>query len=203
MKKNKISKNWIKKQHKDFYVKKSKIEGYRSRSAFKLIEIDNKFKIFKNRKNFLDLGAAPGGWTQIAVEKMKYGKILSVDKIKMYPIKNSRFILGDFNDQNIRNSIINYFKINIDIIVSDMAENTTGNKNLDSFNTGQLCLNAMEFSKNYLKSEGVFVSKIFMGSIFKEILENAKKIFEFVKVYKPLASRKKSKENYIICKNLK
>jgi len=203
LKKNKISKNWIKKQHRDIYVKRSKIEGYRSRSAFKLIEIDNKFKLFKNRKNFLDLGAAPGGWTQVATEKIKYGKILSVDKISMYPINNYRFILGDFNNQNTRKSIINYFKTKIDIIVSDMAENTTGNKNLDSFNTGKLCLNAMEFSKDYLKNEGVFVSKIFMGSIFKEIYEDAKKIFKFVKVYKPLASRKESKENYIICKNLK
>ena len=96
MKKNKISKNWLIKQHRDIYVKKSKIDGYRSRSAYKLIEIENKFNIFKNTKTFLDLGSYPGGWTQVAKEKIRSGKILSVDLKKMQSIEGTDFILGDF-----------------------------------------------------------------------------------------------------------
>ena len=202
MKKNKISKNWINKQHRDIYVKKSKIEGYRSRSAYKLIEIENKFKVFKNAKMFLDLGAYPGGWTQVAKKKIKYGKILSVDLKKMSPIIGVDFILGDFLNLNIRLKITSYFKKNVDIIVSDMIANTTGNKMLDVINAGELCLQVMEFSKGLLKKDCVFVSKIFMGSNFNEILKYAKKTFKIVKIYKPESSRKESRENYIICKNL-
>ena len=203
MKKNKISKNWIRKQHRDIYVRSSKIHGYRSRSAFKLIEIDNKFRLFLNKKTLLDLGSSPGGWTQIATKKIINGKILSVDLKKMDPIANSKFILGNFLMQEVKNEILDYFNEKIDIVISDMAPNTTGNKNLDSLATGELCLEAMNFSKNIIKKNGFFVSKIFMGSNFNEILNIAKGLFKNVSIFKPKSSRKESKENYIICKNLK
>ncbi len=203
MKKNKISKNWIRKQHRDIYVRSSKILGYRSRSAFKLIEIDKKFRLFLNKKTLLDLGSSPGGWTQIATKKIINGKILSVDLKKMDPIANSKFILGNFLMQEVKNEILDYFDEKIDIIISDMAPNTTGNKNLDSLATGELCLEAMNFSKNIIKKNGFFVSKIFMGSNFNEILNIAKRLFKNVSIFKPKSSRKESKENYIICKNLK
>ena len=202
MKKNKISKNWIRNQHNDIYVRKSKIEGYRSRSAYKLIEIEKKHQIFKNNKTLLDLGASPGGWSQVASEKIKDGKILSVDLKQMLPIRGVDFILGNFLEIETRKKIENYFKNNIDIVVSDMAANTTGNKTLDATNTGELCIQAMDFSINILKRNSFFVSKIFMGINFKEIFAYAKKNFASVKIYKPKASRKESKENYIICKNL-
>ena len=203
MKKNKISKNWIRKQHRDIYVRSSKIHGYRSRSAFKLIEIDKKFRLFLNKKTLLDLGSSPGGWTQIATKKIIKGKILSVDLKKMDPITNSKFILGNFLMQEVKNEILDYFDEKIDIIISDMAPNTTGNKNLDSLATGELCLEAMNFSKNIIKKNGFFVSKIFMGSNFNEILNIAKELFKEVSIFKPKSSRQESKENYIICKNLK
>ena len=197
------SKNWINRQLKDEYVKKAKIDGYRSRSAYKLIEIEEKFKIFRNKKSFLDLGSSPGGWTQVAVQKIKNGKILSIDLIEMLPINNSKFILGDFTNYGIKKKIDNFFKGKIDIIVSDMAQNTTGNKKFDSLNTGNLCLEVINFSKNSLKSNGVLIFKIFMGSIFKEVLLECKSLFNDIKVYKPDSSRSNSKENYIICKTFK
>tara|TARA_B110000116_G_C16708332_1_gene523182 strand:+ start:317 stop:946 length:630 start_codon:yes stop_codon:yes gene_type:complete len=197
------SKNWISRQLKDKYVKKAKIDGYRSRSAYKLIEIDKKFNIFLNKKNFLDLGSAPGGWTQVATKKIKNGKILSLDLLEMLPIYNSEFILGDFTKNETQKKIDNFFKSKIDIIVSDMAQNTTGHKKFDSLNTGNLCIEVINFSKSRLKSNGVLIFKIFMGSIFKEVLLECKRLFSDIKVYKPDSSRSNSKENYIICKTFK
>ena len=179
------------------------MRGYRSRSAFKLIEIDKKFNIFYNKKTFLDLGAFPGGWSQVASENIKNGKILSVDLKQMEPIDNTKFILGNFAETQVKKDISNYFKDKIDIIVSDMAQNTTGNKNLDSLITGELCLDALNFTKDIINKNGFFVSKIFMGSNFKEIICKVRSIFKDVKIFKPKSSRKESKENYIICKNLK
>ena len=203
MKKNKVSKNWIRRQRRDIYVRNAIIRGYRSRSAFKLIEIDKKFRLFLNKKTLLDLGSSPGGWTQVATKKIIKGKILSVDLKKMDPIVNSKFILGNFLMQEVKNEILDYFDQKIDIVISDMAPNTTGNKNLDSLVAGELCLEAMNFSKNIIKKNGFFVSKIFMGSNFNEILNIAKGLFKNVSIFKPKSSRKESKENYIICKNLK
>jgi len=202
LKKNKISKNWINKQKRDIYVRESKAQGYRSRSAFKLIEIDKKFSLFKKNIKFLDLGGAPGGWAQVASKNIKNGKILSVDIKYMDPIDNVDFLKGDFRDAQIQEKIFNYFGTRIDLLVSDMALNTTGNKNLDSFTTGNLSILAMDFASNILKKEGIFVSKIFMGSIFDEIRKKAEKVFKNIKIFKPSSSRKESKENYIICKNL-
>jgi len=202
LKKNKVSKNWINKQKRDIYVRESKAQGYRSRSAFKLIEIDKKFSLFKKNIKFLDLGGAPGGWAQVASKNIKNGKILSVDIKYMDPIDNVDFLKGDFRDAQIQEKIFNYFGTRIDLLVSDMALNTTGNKNLDSFTTGNLSILAMDFASNILKKEGIFVSKIFMGSIFDEIRKKAEKVFKNIKIFKPSSSRKESKENYIICKNL-
>ncbi len=203
MKKNKFSKNWVKRQKNDFYTKESKTQGYRSRSAFKLIEIDQKFNFLSNSKFILDLGSAPGGWSQVASKKNKNGKILSVDIKEMLPIVNVKFLRGDFINPNIQDDIINYFNKKIDVVVSDMASNTTGNKELDSIRTGNLCLNALEFSKRVLNIKGVFVSKIFMGSVFKEIQKEAKKVFKNIFFFKPKSSRKESKEIYIFCKSLR
>ena len=203
MKKNKISKNWINRQRKDIYVRKSKIEGFRSRAVYKIKEIDEKFKIFKQVNSLLDLGAAPGSWSQYASNKIKSGKILSIDLIKFEKIKNIQQIVGDFTDENCKKEIKKYFDSKIDLVISDMAVNTIGNKNIDSIVTGELCLEAMNFALEVLEQNGKFVSKIFMGSSFNEIIVQAKKYFKNVRVFKPLASRKNSKETFIVCRFLR
>ncbi len=199
MKKNKISKNWINRQKRDIYVRKSKVEGYRSRAVYKLMELDQKFKIFRNGISLVDLGSAPGSWTQYVLKKVKNAKILSIDLKEINKIENNFHIKGDFTEPKLQEEIKEYFNNKVDIVLSDMAANTTGNKYLDSLRTGELTLEAINFSKNILKKEGKFISKVFMGSLFNEIIVYARKSFKDVKVFKPLSSRKNSKENYIIC----
>ena len=203
MKKNKISKNWINKQRRDIFVRKSKIEGYRSRAVYKLQEIDDNFKIFQNGISVIDLGAAPGSWSQYASKKIKNGKILSIDLLDFEKIDKIFQLKGDFTNDKVKEKIKNYFNAKVDVVISDMAVNTTGNKNLDSINTSELCIEAMNFSQDILKKNGKFVSKIFMGSTFNDIIKESKKIFIENKVFKPAASRKDSKESFIICKFLR
>ena len=203
MKKNKISKNWINKQRRDIYVRKSKLEGYRSRAVYKLKEIDQKFKIIKNGINIVDLGSAPGSWSQYLSEKSKNSKILSIDLKDVEKIYNVSHLVGNFLDEDSQLKLTNFFKDKLDLVISDMAVNTTGNKNLDAISTGELSINAMDFSIKNLKKDGSFVSKIFMGSTFNEIVENGKKNFKEVKIFKPPSSRKDSKESFIICKKIR
>ena len=203
MKKNKISKNWINKQRRDTYVKQSKIDGYRARSAYKLIEIDEKFNIFKGGLTVIDIGAAPGSWSQYASRVVKNGKIISVDLKEMTPIFNTIQIKGDFTEQITQDKIKKVLINKSDVIMSDMAVNTTGIKTIDSIQTGELCMEAMNFSKNVINNNGYFISKIFMGGSFNEIIDLGKKIFKEVKVFKPKSSRKDSKESFIICKKLR
>ena len=203
MKKNKISKNWINKQKRDIYVRQSKVDGYRAISAYKLIEINEKFKIFQNEMSVLDIGAAPGSWSQYVSKVVKNGTLISIDLKKMENIQNSIQIEGDFTDFKTQSKIKKYFKDEINVVLSDMAVNTTGIKNLDAIQTGELCKEAMIFAKDFLSKKGIFVSKIFMGSSFNEIVALGKKIFKEVKIFKPKSSRKDSKESFIICKNLR
>ena len=202
MKKNKSSKNWVNAQHKDKYFKQSKIQGFRSRSAFKLIEMNEKFRFLNKKTNLLDLGSSPGGWSQVARKEIIKGKVLAVDIRPMEKINNVDFVNGDFRETNIYKKIMLYFNNKIDVVLSDMAVNTSGNKTLDSYRTGELCINAMSLAKKILVPDGVFLSKIFMGSIFEEINEKAKKNFKNVVKYKPLSSKKGSKEIYIFCKGI-
>ena len=203
MKKNKISKNWVNKQRRDTYVRQSKVDGYRARSAYKLKEIDEKFRIFKGGMSVIDIGAAPGSWSQYVAKVVKSGKIISVDLKEMENIQNTLQIKGDFTSIYTQNQIKDYLKKKPDVVMSDMAVNTTGIKNIDSIQTGELCKEAMVFSKDVISKKGFFISKIFMGSTFNEIVALGKKIFKEVKVFKPKSSRKDSKESFIICKNLR
>ena len=203
MKKNKISKSWIIRQRRDKYVRQSKLEGYRSRAVYKLKELDEKFKIIKNNLSILDVGSAPGSWTQYLSEKSKGSKIMSIDLKEVEKIKDVYHVVGDFLDSENQKIITDYFPKKIDLVVSDMAVNTTGNKNLDSIQTGELSLTAMHFATGMLRPKGIFLSKIFMGSTFNEIVENAKKNFKESKIFKPPSSRKDSKESFILCKNLR
>ncbi len=203
MKKNKISKNWVNKQRRDTYVRQSKVDGYRARSAYKLKEIDEKFRIFKGGMSVVDIGAAPGSWSQYVAKVVKSGKIISVDLKEMENIENTQQIKGDFTSVDTQDQIKECLKKKPDVVMSDMAVNTTGIKNIDSIQTGELCKEAMIFSKDVISEKGFFISKIFMGSTFNEIVALGKKIFKEVKVFKPKSSRKDSKESFIICKNLR
>ena len=202
MKKNKISKKWLIKRNKDLYFRQSKIQGYRSRSAFKLIEMNNKFSFLRKNTSLLDLGSSPGGWSQVARKEISKGKILAVDIKTMEKIDNVDFINGDFRNKEIHDKIISFFNNDLDVVLSDMSGNTSGNKSMDSFRTGELCLKAMYLAKEILSDDGIFLSKIFMGSIFLEINNMAKKYFKKVIKYKPLSSKKESKEIYIFCKGI-
>ena len=203
MKKNKISKNWVNKQRRDTYVRQSKVDGYRARSAYKLIEIDEKFKIFKGGLSVVDIGAAPGSWSQYASKIVKNGRLISIDLKKMDPIVNCIQIQGDFTENDTQVEIKKILNIKADVVMSDMAVNTTGIKNLDSIQTGELCKDAMFFAKDILKENGYFISKIFMGETFNEIVTDGKKFFREVKVFKPKSSRKDSKESFIICNKIR
>jgi 23S rRNA (uridine2552-2'-O)-methyltransferase len=203
LKKNKISKNWVNKQRRDTYVRQSKVDGFRARSAYKLIEINEKFKIFKGGLTVVDIGAAPGSWSQYASKVVKNGKIVSIDLKEMEPIDNTVQIKGDFTEEETQQKIKEFLTGKSDVVMSDMAVNTTGIKNIDSIQTGELCKEAMIFSKDIISNGGFFVSKIFMGGSFNEIVQLGKKIFREVKVFKPKSSRKDSKESFIICKKLR
>ena len=203
MKKNRISKNWINKQRRDIYVRQSKIEGFRSRAVYKLKEINQKFKILKNGQSILDLGGAPGSWSQYLSKNLKNTKLLTIDLLEIEKIKDVKIIHGDFTEEKYKNEIKNFFNHKIDLVISDMAVNTSGNKNLDAIVTGELALNAMNFSLEVLKINGQFVTKIFMGSSFNEIVSNSKKYFKETNVFKPPSSRKDSKETFIISRNLR
>ena len=198
----KKSNSWKIKQHRDQFFKKSKTLGYRSRASFKLIELNKKYNFIKNNTNLLDIGSFPGGWSQVALKIITKGKIMSIDIKEMKPLKNVKFFKGDIMAKDTKYAVIDYFKSNLDVIISDMAADTTGNKSLDSIRTNQLCADVINFSKETLKPKGVLVSKIFMGEDFIEVKNLAKSVFKKVNFFKPESSRKESKETYLHCEIL-
>ena len=202
-KKKKKSNSWKIKQHRDQFFKKSKTLGFRSRSAFKLIELNKKFNFIKKNTNLLDIGSYPGGWSQVAKKIISSGKILSIDLKKMDEIKKVSFLQGDFLKDKAKIQISEFFKGNLDVILSDMAADTTGNKSLDCIRTNQLCSEVIEFSHKNLKKNGVLISKLFMGEDFLQVKELAKSRFYKVQFFKPEASRNESKETYLHCAILK
>lgn len=202
-KRSKKSNSWRIRQHRDPFFKRSKTLGYRSRASFKLIELNDKFKFIKNNTNLLDLGSCPGSWSQVASEIITNGKILSIDIKNMSPVKNVNFYKNDIFEKITKDKIKDFFNGKLEVIISDMAADTTGNKSLDSIRTNQLCLEILSLSPKVLVSNGVFVSKVFMGEDFDEIIKLAKTLFKEVKFFKPISSRNESKETYIHCKILK
>ena len=199
----KKSNSWKIKQHRDQFFKKSRTLGYRSRAYFKLVELNKKFKFIKKNTNLLDLGSCPGSWAQVANNIIQGGKIVSVDIKEMEPIENVKFLKGNILENQTKIKIMDNFGSGIDVIISDMAADTTGNKSLDSIRTNQLCADAINFSKKTLKPKGVLVSKLFMGEDFLEVKNLAKSIFRKVNFFKPESSRKESKETYLHCEILK
>ena len=190
------------KQHRDHFFKRSKtlvIDLF----SFKLIELNKKYRFINRNTNLLDLGSSPGGWSQVASEIIRSGKILSIDIKPTEPIKNVKFFKSDIFDQSTKDKIESFFLGKLDVIISDMAADTTGNKSLDSIRTNQLCIEVLKLSVKNLKTEGVLVSKLFMGDDFIEVKNLAKSLFKNVNFFKPESSRNESKETYLHCKILK
>ena len=188
---------WLKRQNKDVFVKLSKARGYRSRAAYKLIEINKKFKIINQNSKVVDLGASPGGWSQVVVElQNKKNQIIAIDKKHMDPIESCKFINDDISnflkyDKTLER---NYF----DVVLSDMAANSSGHRFTDQANAEKIYYLAQKFALKYLTKNGSFVCKFFRNSLEKTILQNISKRFSFVKIYKPNSSRQDSKEIYLI-----
>ena len=202
-KRKKKSNTWKIKQHRDQFFKKSKTLGYRSRAAFKLIELNKKYNFLKKNTNLLDVGSYPGGWSQVSSNIISTGRILAIDLQKMDSIKNVSFLKLNFSNDNAKDKIFEFFGKRLDVITSDMAADTTGNKSLDSIRTNQLCYEVIEFSTKILKMNGTLISKLFMGEDFLEVKEFAKSKFEKVQFFKPESSRNESRETYIHCATLK
>jgi len=200
----KSSKLWISRQNNDFYVKEAKAKGYRSRSAFKLIEINKKFKFLKNNLNIVDLGSAPGGWSQVCSEINKSGKNLSIDILEMEKIRNIFFYKKDFNESDFFDFINNFFdQDKVDIVLSDMAVNTTGNRDLDAMKTNSIALDVVNLSRVILKTKSSLLVKIFSGKDEDILIKNAKNSFKSIERIKPDSSRKESREMYLLCRDLK
>ena len=198
------SKHWIARQFSDPYIKLAKQKGYRSRSAFKLIEINKKFKFLRNNLNIIDLGSAPGGWSQVCSEINKNGKNLSIDILDMDKIDSIFFYKKDFNESDFFDFVNNFFdQDKVDIVLSDMAVNTTGNKDLDAIKTNSIALEVVNLSRVILKPKSSLLVKIFSGKDESILIKNAKDSFKIIERIKPDSSRKESREMYLLCRDLK
>ena len=192
------SQHWRKNQAKDIFFSKSRKLGYRSRSVFKLDEINRKYKILNKSKSILDLGSKPGGWSNYVFEKTKLNRIVANDIKPMKPIPGVYFILGDFTNQSVQEEILKVNKSKFDLILSDISNNKTGNNVTDQFVFYEIAKNILEFSKTGLTSNGVLVIKIFIGLGFEEFKKDMDQMFKYVNIFKPNASRPESKETYAI-----
>ena len=191
------SKDWLNRQKRDFYVKQAKKQGYLSRAAYKLIEIEKKFNILTNSKKILEFGAAPGGWSQVALEVNPKIEITAIDILDLkinHPQIN--FYKEDFLNFNY-NDKKNYY----DLILSDIAPNTTGHQSTDHLRIASMLFDIIELLEKVLVSDGAFITKIWKGSEEKEIINQLKKKFKFVSYFKPDSSRKDSAEIFIVSRN--
>ena len=198
------NRHWRKSQSEDFFAKDSKLRGYRSRSVYKLLEIDQKFKIFKNVKSLLDIGSTPGGWSEYARNKIHSGNLLALDINLMDPIEGVTFIQGSIEDKEIQELIFEKNNRNkFDLLISDMSPNKTGNKVSDQYKFYNIADSILEFSQTGLISKGMLVMKVFIGHGFEEFKSELKENFERINYFKPKSSRKESRETYVIAKNIR
>lgn len=193
---------WLKRQLNDPFVKQAKIDGYRSRAAYKLIEIDDKYKFLKPGKSLLDLGAAPGSWSQVILERFTNkkgefkGKIIAVDIQELAPIANVQFIKGDIESQEVLDILSKMEKV--DIVLSDMAASSSGHSKTDHIRIIALCEAAFDIAIKSLNKDGVFITKVLRGGTEGELLKKIKKYFDRVEHFKPKASRQDSSEIYLV-----
>jgi len=200
MKPTRTSKAWMMEHLNDPYVKLAQKEGYRARAAYKLMEIDDKDKLIRPGMTVVDLGSAPGSWSQVAVQRLKgQGKVIALDILDMQPIGGVTFIQGDFREESVLRVLEE--KINktpVDLVIADMAPNISGVKDVDQAGAAYLTELALDFSKDWLKPGGNFLVKVFIGAGFEEILQNMRQMFDKVVTRKPKASRDRSSEVYLL-----
>jgi len=196
--------HWRKSQTEDFFIRDSKRKGYRSRSVYKLQEIDRKYRIFKNVESVIDIGSCPGGWSEFSRKKIKSGIILAIDITEMDPIDGVTFIHGSIEEKGIQeNALKKNNNKKFELIVSDMSPNKTGNKVSDQYAFYNIADSILEFSKNGLISKGTLVMKVFIGLGFEEFKSDLNEVFESVNYFKPKSSRQESRETYVIAKNIR
>jgi len=195
----KSNKAWLRRHVTDPYVRKARDEGYRSRAAYKLIEFDQREKLFRPGAVVIDLGAAPGSWSQVAAAKVKPGgRVIAVDLLDIAPISGVVVLKGDFHDVKLLEALEGR---RADVILSDVLPNLSGTRNVDQARAAELSFAAMDFCQKALKPDGVFVVKAFQGGAFDEVLQRLKHDFGKVNVRKPEASRGESKETYVVARN--
>jgi 23S rRNA (uridine2552-2'-O)-methyltransferase len=196
----KSSKQWLQRHVSDPYVRQAKAQGYRSRSAFKLLQIDAKEKILRPGQLVVDLGAAPGGWSQVAADKVKpSGRVIAIDLLPIAPISGVTLLKGDFRSQSLHLALAD---AKADVVLSDLSPNLSGIGNVDQARAFELTAAAIDFCSKSLKPQGVFLLKAFHGDAFKEVLARLRATFEKVKVVKPLASRGESAETYVLARSI-
>jgi len=192
----KSNKQWLRRHVTDPYVRKAREQGYRSRSAFKLLEIDDKEKLLRPGATVVDLGAAPGGWSQVAAARVKPGgRVIAIDLLKIAPITGVEMMQGDFRAAKLEG-------VRADIVLSDLAPNLSGVANVDQARGAELAFAAIDFCRKMLKPDGVFVVKTFHGEAFGEVMARLKREFGKVMVRKPSASRGESSETYVVARGL-
>jgi 23S rRNA (uridine2552-2'-O)-methyltransferase len=184
----------------DEFVKRAQKEGYRARAAYKLIEIDDKDKLIKPGMTIVDLGATPGSWSQVAIQRLKgQGRIIALDLLEMEPIKGVEFIQGDFREEAVLRQLENSLQgKQVDLVIADMAPNMSGITIVDQAGAAYLTELALEFSRDWLKPSGNFLVKVFVGAGFDEILASMRGLFDKVVTRKPKASRGRSNEVYLL-----
>ena len=199
------SNRWLARQLNDPYVAEAKRLGYRSRAAFKLIQLDEKYKFLGKHKVIVDLGCAPGGWSQIAALKLKgTGKLVGLDILPTEPLDGATFVCQDFTEPDADEKLLQLLDgAKADVVMSDMAANTTGHQQTDHLRTIALVEGAYEFAKTVLNEGGIFIAKVFQGGAEGELLADMKKCFAKVSHYKPDASREKSPETYVVAQGFR
>ena len=203
MSKNNKTSNWVKKHSQDPFVKKSIQEKYRSRAAYKLKEIDDKYKILSKQKSVIDLGCAPGSWLQLLKEYKNIQIIIGIDLKDINPIENIKFIKGDINNSSILSELSRQNIGKAGVVLSDIAPNITGISDIDQSNFSEIALNILVFCKSILKPNGMLVMKYFLGSGIEDTKKLLNKSFNKISVFKPTSSKKKSNEVYLICNDFK
>jgi 23S rRNA (uridine2552-2'-O)-methyltransferase len=205
MGRSKSSHRWLQEHNRDHYVKRSQQEGYRSRASYKLIELDQKDRLFRPGMTVVDLGSAPGGWSQVAAELVgDKGRVVASDILPMDSIADVEFICGDFTEEAVLKEILDTLDVNLaDLVISDMAPNMSGMRAVDQPKAMYLVELALDLAQQILKPGGNFVAKVFHGEGFDEYMRLVKSNFERVVTRKPDASRPRSREVYIVAKGLK
>ena len=200
MKRTRTSKSWMSEHTSDLFVKQAQKDGYRSRAAYKLIEINDKYNLFKEDMTIVDLGSAPGSWSQVAVKKIgSKGQVIALDLLEMHPIKKVEFIQGDFRENKVLIELENKLNnLEVDLVISDMAPNISGVKVVDQSAAIYLNELALDFSCNWLKPNGHLLVKSFIGSDFDSFFDSVKPFFKKVIRIKPNSSRDRSSEIFVL-----